>query len=154
MKLIFVAKYSLSEEIYILARLLNFRRQNISSPIVFFVFFFFFQVVRRRKCDSPNDIYIYILLFALLLKKAIVILGEAIAVDVFGQLWQFILCRDFDSNFVICRTCLLTVQILLTEYFYCSRLTVILLISPYSGNCSSRRASYSSNSAFGSWASW
>ncbi len=40
------------------------------------------------------------LLFALLLKKAIVILGEVIVVDVFGQLWQFILCRDFDSLFV------------------------------------------------------
>jgi hypothetical protein len=43
--------------------------------------------------------------------------GDLIAVDASGKLWQYICCSDFDSNFIICRTCLVTVQILLTENF-------------------------------------
>ena len=76
---------------------------------------------------------------------------DEIAVDVLTVLRQC--CSDFNYNLVICWACLLTVQILLTEYLYCSRLTVNLPISPYSRSCSSSRASYSSKSAFGSWAS-
>jgi hypothetical protein len=43
--------------------------------------------------------------------------GDSIAVDASGKLWQYICYRDFDSNFIICRACLVTVQILLTGNF-------------------------------------
>jgi hypothetical protein len=84
---------------------------------------FFLKIVLESHHDRPRSLSLMMgdkkayFTICFTFEKAIVILGEAIAVDVFGKLWQFILCSDFDSNFVICRTCLLTVQILLTEYF-------------------------------------
>ena len=56
----------------------------------------------------------YYLLFFLKSKSE---LRDLIAVDASGKLWQYIYCSDLDSNFIICQTCLETVQFLLTENF-------------------------------------
>jgi hypothetical protein len=42
---------------------------------------------------------------------------EAIAIDALVSFGN-IRCSDLDRNFIICQTCLVTVQMLLTEYFF------------------------------------